>query len=527
MKHFVDLFESLDQTTKTNERVSSLVHYLDKVNDQDKLWTIALLSGKRPKRAVNSSHMKEWAAEIAGIPMSLFEETYHVVGDMAETISLLISNDQSLIEKSLSEWMGEVIALKGESDEVKKTFVTNVWKKVNRRERFVFNKLIGGSFRVGVSQKTMVKALAKYTEIEESELAHRLMGNWTPETHSYDELILTRTGTEDHSKPYPFFLAYPLDETSDFTANPKVWIAERKWDGIRGQLIKRNDEIYIWTRGEELVTDKYPELLQFDLPNGVALDGEILAYKNGKPLGFNDLQKRIGRKTVAKKLLQDIPVVFLSYDLMEMDGNDIRQDALVSRRDRLKKLVEEVNHQSLLFSEEVAFQNEEDISSERENARHYQTEGLMIKRRDSTYQVGRKRGDWWKWKVEPLVIDAVLIYAMRGHGRRANLFTDYTFAVWNEGELVPFTKAYSGLTDQEFRQVDRFVRNNLIEKFGPVRSVKPELVFEIAFEGIAESSRHKSGIALRFPRMSRWRKDKVPEEANSLSDLKSLLKSYG
>ncbi|WP_425389686.1 ATP-dependent DNA ligase [Ekhidna sp.] len=529
MKHFVDLFEKLDQTTKTNDRVSALKNYLEKASDQDKLWTVALLSGKRPKRKVNSTRMKEWAAEIAGIPLWLFEETYQVVGDMAETISLLIPNDEGVSEVSLAEWMQEIIDLGEKEEEEKKQYIVSKWKILNRKERFILNKLIGGSFRIGVSQKTMVKALAQFTGKNENDLAHRLMGNWSPSTHTYEELILTEDGNEDLSRPYPFYLAYQLDETSTFDADPKKWIAERKWDGIRGQLIKREGEVFVWTRGEELVTDKYPELkaLGSTLPDGIAIDGEILPFKDGKPGTFNELQRRIGRKTVGKKLLNEVPIILLAYDLLEFEGKDIRIESLLERRNKLETLVSKANHPDLHFSNEIAFTSIEDLSRERKNARKHHSEGLMLKRKDSEYKVGRKRGDWWKWKVEPMVIDSVLIYAMRGHGRRANLFTDYTFAVWDDDQLVPFTKAYSGLTDEEFRQVDRFVKNNLIEKFGPVRSVKPELVFEIAFEGIAESSRHKSGIALRFPRMSRWRKDKKPEDANTLDDLKSLLKAYG
>ena len=526
---FASLFEALDQTTKTNDRIDALVNYLESASEKDKLWAIALLAGKRPKRKVNSTRMKEWAAEEAGLPMWLFEESYHVVGDMAETISLILPYSEGEDEQDLSAWMESILNIADATEEVKREFIINSWKKLSKRERHVFNKLIGGSFRIGVSQKTMVKALSKYTGKEENELAHRIMGNWSPETHTYQSLIVDTTGNEDLSKPYPFYLAYQLDEKSDFDVNPNEWFAERKWDGIRGQLIKRSGEIFVWTRGEELVTEKYPEfeLLNEHLPDGVAIDGEIIPYKDGKVLAFNDLQKRIGRKTIGKKLLADVPIVMIAYDLIEFEGADIRQEALSSRRDKLERVVSITKHPNLLLSELVPFGTEEDLLHERENSRKHSSEGLMLKRKSSDYKVGRKRGDWWKWKVDPLVIDAVMIYAMRGHGRRANLYTDYTFAVWNDNELVPFTKAYSGLTDNEFLQVDRFVKSNIIEKFGPVRSVKPELVFEIAFEGIAKSNRHKSGISLRFPRMSRWRKDKKPNEANTLQDLMEMLENYG
>lgn len=529
MKAFAALFEKLDQTTKTNERIRALAEYLANIADADRLWCIALLSGKRPKRVVNAAKMKEWAADLANIPMWLFEESYHVVGDMSETISLLLPNVSTSNDRSLAEWMELLSQLAAKEEDQKRAFVLDAWHSLNSRERFVFNKLIGGSFRVGVSQKTMVKALSRVSGKTESELAHRLMGKWTPQTHTYQSLVMDETGNEDLSKPYPFYLAYALDEHVDLVTNADEWIAERKWDGIRGQVIKRGGEVFVWTRGEELVTEKYPELqeLRHVLPDGVALDGEILPFKDGKPLSFNELQRRIGRKVVGKKLLNEVPVKLIAYDLLEANGNDIRTQPLSHRRSELEQLVAVAAHPNLIISEMLVFSSFADLAALRDASREHLAEGLMLKQKASTYRVGRKRGDWWKWKVEPLVIDAVLIYAMRGHGRRANLYTDYTFAVWDAEQLVPFTKAYSGLTDEEFRQVDRFVKSNIIEKFGPVRSVTPELVFEIAFEGIAKSSRHKSGISLRFPRMSRWRKDKSAAEANTLADLQALLAAYG
>ncbi|MBC6410754.1 MAG: ATP-dependent DNA ligase [Ekhidna sp.] len=529
MRRFARLFEELDQTTKTNDRIRSLVSYLEDAEEEDKLWSVALLSGKRPKRGVNSTRMKEWAAEEAGIPFWLFEESYQVVGDMAETISLVLPFREGNNNDSLTDWMEKIIAIAGEEEEVKRQFVVNSWKELRKKERLIFNKLIGGSFRIGVSQKTMVRALSKHSGKGVSELAHRLTGQWSPQTHTYHSLIEEGAGDEDLSKPYPFYLAYPLDEKSDFNAKPEEWYAERKWDGIRGQLISRGGEVFVWTRGEELVTEKYPELMalrQF-LPEGVVLDGEILSYKDRLPLPFSELQRRIGRKNVGKKLLCDVPIIMVAYDLLEYNGKDLRASSLLERRTILEKVVSAVNHPNLHISRLLEFKNKNDLAKIRQESRQHRTEGLMLKRKNSEYKVGRKRGDWWKWKVDPLVIDAVMIYAMRGHGRRANLYTDYTFAVWNNKELVPFTKAYSGLTDDEFRQVDRFVKANILEKFGPVRSVRPELVFEIAFEGIAKSTHHKSGISLRFPRMNRWRQDKKPEEANTLTDLKEMLSIYG
>jgi DNA ligase 1 len=376
---------------------------------------------------------------------------------------------------------------------------------------------------VGVSQQLMVKALAKHANVKENVVAHRLMGNWSPDINSFEELLFDE-GT-DVSKPYPFYLAYALEESVESLGDPLEWIAERKWDGIRGQVIVRNGQLFVWSRGEELVTDKYPEyqVMPGLLPQGTVLDGEILPFKDDLPLTFNHLQTRIGRKSLSPKLLKDVPVSFVAYDVLEWKGEDIRNWKFEDRRELLEKLCSQ-NSTVLRLSPRVYFDSWEQLTAERKRSREFLSEGIMLKRKDSIYRNGRRRGDWWKWKIDPFTVDAVLIYAMRGNGRRANLYTDYTFAVWDGDQLVPFTKAYSGLTDEEIRQVDRWVKINTLERFGPVRSVKPELVFEIAFEGINKSTRHKSGIALRFPRMARWRKDKVASEANTLNDLNALLK---
>lgn len=529
MKRFAELYTRLDQTTKINTKVEELALYFDDVNDQDRLWTVAILSHRRPKRTVNTTLLRHWAAEMAGIPLWLFEESYHVVGDLSEAIALTLPKPEGNNEQGLSYWVDYIKKLDKKEEEVKKEKVTAAWRKMNYTERLVFNKLIMGGFRIGVSQKLMVRALAKYTGIDENTLAHRLMGDWTPDDTTFENLILTKDPLEDISKPYPFYLAYALEDEPHNIGLPEEWIAERKWDGIRGQLIVRKDELFVWSRGEELVTDKFPEYAPLAelLPNGTVIDGEILPYKDGQPLTFNELQTRIGRKNVTKKIRERVPVVMVAYDLLEWEGEDWRKKPMQERRQQLMKLLEEVDtHGLLLLSEAVPFSAWEELEEERLNARQYHSEGLMLKRKDSVYRSGRRKGDWWKWKVDPLTIDAVMIYAQRGHGRRANLYTDFTFAVWDGDTLVPFTKAYSGLTDKEFREITSWVHRNTKERFGPVRSVEPKHVFEIAFEGIRKSSRHKSGVALRFPRIQRWRKDKPTSEANTLEHLHGMLKVY-
>ena len=533
MKQFAELVITLGASTKTNNKLNALVNYFSVANNKDKVWVIAIFSGRRPKRAVNTTQLASYAAELIHLPFWLFEESYHVVGDLAETITLLLPEKNKTEENSnpLHYYIEQLKEIEKEAEEVRKKFIVDSWMEMNDGERFVFNKLITGGFRIGVSQKIMVNALAKTVQLEPSVIAHRISVNWNPSTVSFDELLSEHTTATDWSKPYPFYLAYAIEENEMETTlgNPDNWQAEWKWDGIRGQLIKRNNELFVWSRGEELMTEKFPEYhsLQNVLPDGIAIDGEIIPSADQKPLPFALLQTRIGRKNITKKQLQEAPVAFFAYDLLEYNGEDWRTKTLEERRKKLEEVVASANHPTLLISPVVYFESWEQLSVLRKYSREMGAEGFMLKKKSSVYQVGRKRGDWWKWKIDPLLVDAVMIYAQKGAGRRSNLYTDYTFAVKDGDKLVAFTKAYSGLTDKEFSQVDHFIKRNSLEKFGPVRTVKPELVFEIAFEGIAASNRHKSGVALRFPRISRWRKDKKPDEINTLDDLKKMLELYG
>ncbi|WP_271784822.1 ATP-dependent DNA ligase [Aquimarina algiphila] len=537
MKRFAHLIKTLDSTNKTNTKVAALASYFENAPDEDKVWTIAILSHRRPPRPVNTTLLRTWASELANIPLWLFEESYHIVGDLAETIALVIPTSTEHSEKSLTQFLQEMIALKKQSEDQKQYYLHENWKTLNYYERFVFTKLITGGFRIGVSQKLMTKALSKAVNIDEDILAYKLMGNWDPNAISFHDLVIQEKATDFLSKPYPFYLAYAIEDSISDLGNVQDWYVEHKWDGIRAQVIVRENEIFVWSRGEELVTDKYPEFQEFlhVLPNGTVLDGEILPFPDGKIGTFNDLQTRIGRKTVSKALLKKTPVVLKAYDLLEWEGKDIRNHPFSERRALLEDLYQNINHLEpvegfmnktpLLLSQKISFTSWDDVAKERERSREVSSEGLMLKRKDAPYLVGRKKGNWWKWKVDPLTIDAVLTYAMRGHGRRSNLFTDYTFGLWNKDktELVTFAKAYSGLTDAEFKKIDTFIKANTLERFGPVRSVTAELVFEIAFEGIAISKRHKSGIATRFPRILRWRQDKKIDEANTLEDLKALI----
>jgi len=528
LKAFAQLFSDLDQTNNTNAKVAILKGYLAAASDQDRLWTLALITHRRPKREVNTTLLRTWANEMANISEWLFQESYDVVGDLAETIALLLPLPTKSHDKGLSEWIDKLILLKDQKEDQKKAFIIGAWQAMAAEERLVFNKLITGGFRIGISQNLIIRAMSEQFGLDKSVLAHRITGNWTPHSTTFQELILDEGERDDDSKPYPFYLAHPLEEEPAALGDISEWQVEWKWDGIRGQVIVRNGEIYIWSRDEELVTEKFPELhlLKDVLPHGTVLEGEILPFKEGNPLPFSLLKTRIGRKSLTKNIMQKTPVHLMVYDLLEYGGEDIRSRSMTQRRATLETLINDDTPRAML-SPVVDVTDWQSLTELRETSREKLAEGFILKRKSSDYQVGRKRGDWWTWKIDPLTIDGVMLYAQKGQGRRAELYTDYTFAVWQDDKLVPFAKATTGLTDEEIIKIDQFVKQNTLERFGPVRTVKPELVFELAFEGINESSRHKSGVALRFPRIARWREDKQPADANTLDDLKDLLKLYG
>ncbi len=532
MKSFAALYASLDETTKTSEKVDALARYLAATPPEDAAWAVHFLSGRRPKRLVGARKLAEWAMEATGTPEWLFGECYDSVGDLAETIALLLPPSGSASDLPLHAWIEDrLLTLRGEDEDTQRRALLASWAELDGPQAFVWNKLITGSFRVGVSQGLLVRALARVGGVEEAAVAHRLMGSWEPTPETYARLLGADTTDADASRPYPFYLAHALEGGPEtLGADAGEWVAEWKWDGIRAQVVRRAGTTWIWSRGEELVTERFPEVAQAAslLPEGTVLDGELLPWRDGMPLPFAQLQRRIGRKTLGARILAEVPVHLVVYDLLEDGGEDVRERPLAWRRARLEALLAALPAGAgrFLLSPLAGAEGGgwDGVRAAHAGSRERGAEGLMLKRLDSPYRVGRKRGDWWKWKVEPFAVDAVLIYAQRGSGRRASLYTDYTFAVWDdERRLVPFAKAYSGLTDEEIRRVDAFVRRNTLNRFGPVREVKPELVFELAFEGIQLSPRHRSGVAVRFPRMARWRQDKPAEEADTLASLRALL----
>jgi DNA ligase-1 len=526
MKVFAQLINALDSTNKTNLKGEAIERFLSEAVEGDKLWLLALFTGKRPKRNVNTGMMQQWAMELAAIPDWLFRESYASVGDLGETIALVLPPPNSYTEKSLSEWMELIIALKTKTDAEKKDFVLQAWDSLPATERFIFNKLLGGSFRLGISAQSLINALSRHYQLDANAITHSIMGDWKMGEVSFDKLVKGEYTNTQLSKPYPFCLAYALEKEVDELGDINTWQAEYKWDGIRGQIVKREGEVFIWSRGEELVTEQFPEIKSAlsAWPGNFVLDGELLVYKDQQVFNFSELQKRLNRKNLTKKIQEALPVALFVYDLLEWNGEDWRDKRLEERRAQLEILVSKHPADNIQLSTIINYTNWEELRLIREQARLVNSEGLMLKHKASPYHTGRKKGDWWKWKIDPLTIDAVLIYAQKGSGRRSAYYTDYTFAVKQGDQLVTIAKAYSGLTDKEIQEVSRFVNKHAIEKFGPVRTVKPELVFEIAFEGIGFSSRHKAGVALRFPRILRWRKDKTVADIDDIEDIKKLIR---
>ena len=530
MQAFADLYAELDATTRTQTKLDALVRYFKEVEPADGAWAVYMLTGRRMKRLVGPRRLREWLGEATGLPDWLVEETYQHVGDLAETISLLMENGEvrPAVEGSLAQWVEyAILGLRDLEEEQRKTHVLEHWRGLPRQACFLYNKLLTGSMRVGVSRGLVERALATLSDRPRALIARRLMGEFTPSGEFFSQLFDEEHREERDGQPYPFFLASPLEGDPSSLGDLTEWHAEWKWDGIRAQLIARPNGIWLWSRGEEPMGGRFPEVetAALTLPE-VVLDGELLAW-DADVLPFSQMQRRIQRKTVGEKLLREVPVIFMAYDLLEYQGKNWRDRPLEDRRAALEKVIADSADPALRLSPMVRGTDWEALASLRAGSRERMVEGLMLKRRASPYRSGRARGDWWKWKIDPLTIDAVLLYAQPGHGRRANLYTDYTLAVRDGDTYVPIAKAYSGLTDKEIQQLDRWIRGNTVEKFGPVRSLQPKQVLEIAFEGIAPSPRHKSGIALRFPRIARWRHDKPAEEADTLDQVKDLLRVYG
>jgi DNA ligase-1 len=549
MREFASLYDELDATTATTRKLAALRRYFTRAQPANAAWAVYFLAGGKPRQIVPAKLLRQFSAEMANIPVWLFDECYQAVGDLAETIAHILPPPCYRSEAGLAEWMEQrLLPLRGQIPEKIRAALFTYWNELDTQERFLLAKLISGSFRVGVSRLLVTRALSEIAGVDKNIIAQRMMG-WIdgtvlPDAQRYIRLVAAQAesdGPGQGGQPYPFFLAHPLQAEPQTLGDIWQWQAEWKYDGIRAQLVQRSGQRWLWSRGEELISDRFPEISGITLPEGTVLDGEILIWKNDKPASFADLQKRIGRIKVSPRILSDFPAAFIVFDLLEQDGQDIRQTPQTERRRRLQEVAQLINAPNLILSPLVEALDWELLRKIRQSSRSRAVEGVMLKANDAAYGIGRTKdtGIWWKWKIDPYTVDAVLVYAQKGHGRRASLYTDYTFAVWGRAEdrvsadgaqqdagerkLVPFAKAYSGLTDREIARVDALIRKTTIEKFGPVRSVIPSLVFEIGFEGIARSGRHKAGIAVRFPRILRIRDDKVIREADTLETLENML----
>jgi DNA ligase 1 len=533
MRAFSELYEELDTTTSTNLKVAAMVRYFATAKPADAAWAVYILSGRRLKRFIGPATVRRWLVEESALPDWLVEESYATVGDLAETVALLLENDLSAAtvvpDLSLSMWIDDrLLPLREVDEQQQRAAIVEWWRTLPYRECFILNKLLTGELRVGVSELLVVRALSEVLQLDRADVTRRIMGEWRPSAEFWESLRSTAPPTSDPAAPYPFFLASPLEEEDPATLGEvSAWLAEWKWDGIRSQIIRREGQCFIWSRGEDLVTERFPEIIvaAMCLPDGVVLDGELVAWRDSTIRPFADLQQRIGRKKLTPAILESVPVRFLAYDLLERNHVDLRQLPLRERRETLETLLQKAP-EALGISVAIAADSWQELAELRKESRSRAVEGLMLKALDSPYGTGRQRGSWWKWKIDPYSFDAVMLYAQPGHGKRSNLYTDYTFGVWSGEELVPVAKAYSGLSNTEIADLDRWIRAHTTEKFGPVRQVERTQVFELAYEGIAASGRHKSGIALRFPRILRWRTDKPAAEADKLSDLQAVLEAH-
>ncbi len=563
MRRFAELVQTLDTSTTIHDKVAALVVYFKAAPAADAAWAAYLLAGGKPRQIVSTALLRQAACVRAGIDDWLFEACYQAVGDLAETIAHLLPAGAQVGSAGLAEWMERrLLPLRGQPPAAQVEAIGAASGELDAPARFVMVKLIGGGFRVGVSRLLVQRALAEHLGLDAKLVAQRMVG-WTdahatPSAQRWAELAAPADSTvASPGQPYPFFLAHPLQAAPAGLGPPTDWIVEWKYDGIRAQVVRRAGQAWIWSRGEELVTERFPEVVAQAAvwPDGTVVDGELLVWHPGHetPASFSLLQPRIGRKTLGRKLLADAPVRLLGYDLLEEGGIDLRTQPLQLRRARLEALAARLPRASLPVSPRLDAPDWAALAALRARSRARGVEGLMLKHREARYGVGRAKseGTWWKWKIDPLAVDAVLVYAQAGHGRRAGGYTDYTFAVWSrpplnaeeaqavvEGivrrepapdrgsgalQLLPVAKADSGLSNDEYKAVDRVIRATTLGKFGPVRSVRPSLVFEIGFEGVQHSPRHKSGVALRFPRMLRIRHDKPLHEADSLPTLQALI----
>jgi DNA ligase 1 len=527
LKLFAELCKAIEDSTAIDAKMEVLFEYMRVADPADCIWAISLLSGKKPKQVVPIKKLREWAAELSNVPDWLFEECQSNVGDLAETITLLLPQSDNSTEVKLHVLIENVLADLRKMDETnQKQSVIDVWMLMNNSERFVWNKLITGSFRPVVQANIIIKAISLFSGVNEQAISHRITGDWEPSLGFFLFLISNDTKDADKSIPYPFCSVGEIEEGFEKIVDINEWQAEWKWDGIRAQIIKRDDEVFIRSFDGDLITLCLPELNEAGkyLPDGIVIEGEIIPWKDNKPMPFAELQKRLGRKKLTKKIIEEIPAAVIVYDLLEFNSTDIHSKKLSERRVLLENVIANCRDKRIILSPIIYESSWNALKLLKEESRSRMAEGLILKRKDSHYELDSTKSNWLKWKTNPLTVEAVLLYAQQGSGR-STLFTDYTFAVWKDNQLIPFAKASTGLSEIEILKIDDYIRKNTVEKFGPVRTVKPELVFGISFEAIQLSSRHKSGITVKFPRIAGWLHGKTINEADSLETLIKMVKN--
>lgn len=534
MRAFTELYDAIDATTATGEKLAAMAEYFRQASPSDAAIAAYFLSGQRVLRSVPTRLLYELTLETTGLPGWLVDASYASVGDFSETIALLLPDPGTGTDASLAEiYETSIVPLATSDDAGRRAIILDAWKEMDARQRYVYQKLIRGGLRVGVQKKMVVRAIAMAHELEPAIVAARVSGRMDPTAEWYERVTSADAG-EDIARPLPFYLAHQLDDPpGEVLGDRGEWLAEWKYDGIRAQLIvphtPRHNPPMLWSRGEEDVGEQFPEILAAarSLPGGTVLDGEILGWEDGGPAPFAFLQTRLNRKAKTAgqlPLFDERRIVLRAFDVLRFEGKDVRGSTLRERRNILAYL--DLPAPTIAATMPVDEPTWEGLARLRETSRERRVEGLMLKHWAGTYNIGRTKPEggtgWWKWKIGPMTLDAVLVLAQHGSGRRAGLYTDYTFALWHEGELVNFAKAYSGLTNEEIERVDHWIRRNTVRRAGPVREVRPELVFELGFEGVQESTRHKSGLAVRFPRILKWRTDKKAAEADELEALRRL-----
>jgi len=540
MKAFADLWATLEGQLSEARSAQILARYLQQTSAEDAAWAIYLLCGKKPKKLLSARELVEYFLQTSGTPGWLFWESDDVVGDVNETIALL--NDTFMDEtasqqnrnenshpqqNSLAFWMeNQLNTLAEVAQSQRPAFLGNCWQKLGYREAFIINRILTGTWKSNLPLKTIAQALSIVSGQEPMTLMHRLKADWLPNKVFYAKLIAEDQPTFQTEQKFSFGEFKPLEESSiESLGAVEDWWLAWQWEGLRVQCIRRADDCFLWSQNGELVTDRFPELHEMaqKLPEGTILEGVIVACSGQAPLPLADLQPRLGGKSVNRKMMESCPVAFVATDLQLLANEDMRNLPAQQRKTRLAQLANDIGFPLVHFPR-IEIDQWAHARKLLQEARQHHAEGLSLQRLNSPYPIQNQQADWWSWKVQPHTINAILLYAkMEMAGRSQKQTTEYTFAVWHEDQLVPVARTGIGLPPEEAELLDGWIRANTYERFGPVRSVEPFHVYEIAFDGITPSKRHKCGFVLREPRIINPRPHTPIEEASRLEDLHRLL----